>query len=195
MRRIELVPYSEELFWGFSKAMDEEGAPRIYASEGECVAARKRVLSDEEAVYRGILDAESGEFLGYCIVHDKTKPEWELGITVLKAHHREGAGYAALNMLMGEMVSGLGVRPFFGKIAPDNLASIRLVQKMGATPRGLKRGIFMLDEDSVNRFAEEHPELVDDTVREMAALFGAEPEKLLGRNLVFDIPYRGEERP
>lgn len=189
MRSIKLAPYSEDLFWGFSLAMDEEGTARLYPNEDERVAVRKRILSDEETVWRAIIDAESGEFLGYCMVHDKAKPEWELGITVLKAHHREGIGYAALNMLMGEMAAEYGERPFFVKIVPDNLASIRLFQKMGATPRGLRRGLFMLDEDAVNRFAEEHPELINDTVREMAELFGVEPKELLGRLLVFDVPY------
>ena len=56
----------------------------------------------------------------------------------------------------------------------------------------VRRSIFMLNEDMVAPFAEEHPELIDDTVREMAALFGTEPKELLGRVLVFDVPYRGK---
>ena len=46
MRRIKLVPYREDLFWGFSEAMDEEGTSGLYPNEDERIAARKQILSD-----------------------------------------------------------------------------------------------------------------------------------------------------
>ncbi len=146
------------------------------------------ILEGDGALYFVVRDSESDEFLGECDVHDTREPEWEIGIKIVKAHWGEGVGYEALVDFLAEMRHRYGKSSLIAKVFPDSSASIGLFQKLGARPRRIELSEFMIDEDMAARFREAHPNLVDDTVVEMAELFGVEPAALLGNVLVFEVP-------
>lgn len=68
------------------------------------------------------------------------------------------------------------------------MASIRLFQKLGATPKRIECSRLVRDDESAARFEDEHMYMVDGHVREMAALFDVDPKKPLGSVLVFEVP-------
>lgn len=186
MARVKLVPYMDDMVWKFAEAVGEEGPMPLVPEDVERL---KVILGDPDTIMRGILDAETGEFVGYCEVHDKRKDDWELGLTILRRHWRKGYGRASMLALMDEVHRTYGRGDFIVRITPDNEPSVRLFQGLGATPRGLRRSIFMLTEEQRERFASENHGLINDFVVEMAGLFGVQPEDLLGRSLVFDLAY------
>ena len=146
------------------------------------------ILEGEGVLYRIIRDAESGEFLGECDIHDMYDPEWEMSMKLVKTHVGEGVGYAALVDFLAEMKGSYGKDHLIAKVMPDNEACIGLLLKVGARPVRIELSELMPDESMAERFRRAYPELVDDTAREMAELFSVEPRSLLGRVLVFDVP-------
>lgn len=151
------------------------------------VDAVKAIFSDENAIVRGVVDSLTKEFVGYCEIKDTRKDDWEIGIAIFKRHWRKGYGCSCLRSFMDEVRERYGRGEFIAKIVPDNEASVRLLKKLGATPRGVERSIFMESDEMLLRFQGEHSELVNGFVEEMALLFGIEPIDLVGRTLVFDV--------
>ena len=187
MADVELVPYEDDLFDRFAEVFAEESLMPLRLDEPGRSDAGKAIFADECAIVRGVLDARTKEFVGYCEIKDTRKDDWEIGIAIFKRHWRKGYGYACVRALMDEVSEKYGRSEFVAKIVPDNEASVRLFQKLGATPRGVKRSIFMLNDETMFRFQREHPELVNSFVEEMALLFDVEPIELVGRTLVFDV--------
>lgn len=191
--RIILEPYDEGMFDEFVEVVMQDNFLNIDLDNPKHVRIMRENLAQENSILMAIRDASSHEFLGYCDAHDTDKHPWELGIKLLERHWGKGIGYGALKEFLPILAEEHKQTGFIAQIAPDNLASIRLFQKLGATPREVRRSMYMLDEGMVKRFAEEHSDLIDDTVVEMASLFGVEPEYLLGRVLVFDVPAEQHE--
>ncbi len=186
--RIILEQYDESMFDEFAEVVLQDSFLKLDMSNPDHVKMMRESLAQENSVLMAVRDADTHEFLGYCNIHDIDKEPWELGIELLERFWGKGIGYGALSVFVPLMAERYGKDGFIAKIAPDNLASIRLFQKLGATPREIRRGMFMLDEEMVERFARDNHDLIDGTIVEMATLFGVEPEYLLGRVLVFDVP-------
>ena len=161
---------------------------RLDPGDPSQMESMRSCLAQENSILMAIRDVRTREFLGYCDVHNTDREPWEIGIKLLERNWGKGIGYEALTLFVSSLADERGEEGFIAKIAPDNLASIRLFQKLGATPREVVLSEYMLDDEMATEFAGRHPELIDDTVAEMAALFGVEPEHLLGRMLVFDVP-------
>lgn len=76
-------------------------------------------------------------------------------------------------------VSELSGRRFFRvRVEIDNHASQGLMRKLGATPNGISE--FMLHGEEIERFQQEHKDMITDKIREVAEEFCMEAEDILG---------------
>lgn len=187
-KKILIEPYSDHMFDEFTEIVQQGSLLKIDPNDPGHADSMRRCLTQENSILMAIRDAPTREFLGYCDVHNTDKTPWEIGIKLLNRHQGKGVGYAALSTFIPMVARCHNQDAFIARIAPDNLASIRLFQKLGASPREIKRSMYMLNDEMAERFAENHPELVDDTVMEMAVLFEVEANYLLGRDLIFNVP-------
>lgn len=196
MAGVKLVPYDESMHDHMVRLIEQDN---IFIAPWRDSEFYEQLIEEsiyrEGTLYRMVVDSESGEFLGECEVHDIRKDEWEIGIKVLKGHWREGVGIRALRLFLAEVREAFGKDRLIARIVPDNVASVRLFQRLGAVPRRIEPSGLMLNDAMADKFAAEHPELVDDFVREMGLLFGVPPEKLLGRVLVFEVPTSRIDKP
>lgn len=188
--RIIIEPYRESMLEEFVEVVRQGSLLRLDPDDPSHMESMRSCLTQENSILMAIRDARTRDFLGYCDVHNTDRHPWEVGIKLLERNWGKGIGYKALALFLPSLANECGAEGLIARIAPDNLASIRLFQKLGATPREVVLSEYMLDDEMAAEFAERHLELLDETVVEMASLFGVEPERLLGRTLVFDVPVK-----
>lgn len=133
-----------------------------------------------------IQDTSETKFCGYCAIKDYTKERPEIEIELLKEYRKRGIGYTALCLLIHKIVAEYSVTGFIYCTDSDNYASQALVRKLGGKPNGVKR-FFFLDEEEAEKFEQEHMELIDNKLTEVAREFHVETRKLLTHILVYHI--------
>jgi RimJ/RimL family protein N-acetyltransferase len=57
----------------------------------------------------------------------------EIGFTLAAAHHGQGYAVEAVSAVVDDLVDRLGVHRIVGELSPDNLASARLLERLGMT--------------------------------------------------------------
>lgn len=57
----------------------------------------------------------------------------EVGFTLARAHQRKGYAVEAVSAVVDDLVDRLGVHRIVGELSPDNLASARLLERLGMT--------------------------------------------------------------
>ena len=130
----------------------------------------------------------SGEYAGYCGINNLSKEKWEISIELLKRWRNQGIGYKAINTMLTELKERLNVKEFSIKIEPDNYASQKLFEKLGAVPYGIAE--FMLHkEEDILRCEEEKFDEIDDKLISVAEKFGVEPRKLLSHVLEYRLEW------
>ncbi len=125
------------------------------------------------------------KYVGYCGIKDTRKDKWEISIEILKKYSNKGIGYRSINILLRAIKERLGVTRFRVRIEPDNEASQRLFEKLGATPNGISE--LLLHGEQMDKFEEENLNLLDDRLIELADEFGVEPRKMLSCVLEYEI--------
>lgn len=152
-------------------------AKGMYNDEKFCETVWEEFISDNSFV-ASIYDINSGAYVGYCSIKNLAKKEWELAIELKKDECHKGYGSEAL-MLFMKYVSELTERRFFRvRVEIDNHASQGLMRKLGATPNGISE--FMLHGEEIERFKEEHKDMITEEIREVAEEFCMEAEEILG---------------
>lgn len=93
----------------------------------------RKILADERIVLRTILYGE--EVAGYITVH-AWFGEPEVGYWLGRAFWGKGVATAALSIFLGQVAT----RPLYARVARDNLASQRVLEKCGFTVFGKDKG-------------------------------------------------------
>ncbi len=127
------------------------------------------------------------DFCGYCAVRDTDADKPEIEIELLRRYRGQGIGFQALSTMMSNIEKSADVSGFIAAVEPDNYVSQCLMYKLGGKPGGIRQSSWLSDED-VDEFEKEHMNLLDNTLRQVAADFCIAPKKLLSSELLFEIP-------
>ena len=135
--KVCLEQFTDETFSDFFAIyLEENGEESIFGPElREHIA--KSALDPAHSIVRGIWDAESGAALGYCEARNIEDPEWEIGIYILERRRFQGVGKAAVPLFLDELVA-MGRHCFTAKILPENQASRKLFEGLGAKLVGME---------------------------------------------------------
>lgn len=110
--------------------LEEHGEESVFPHQLREKMAR-HAIDPEHSIVRGIWQTETGVVLGYCEVQNVDEPEWEIGIFIREQYRFQGVGKAAVPLFLDELAAK-GRHSFVAKILPDNLASRRLFEGLGA---------------------------------------------------------------
>lgn len=127
------------------------------------------------------------KYVGYCGIKDTRKDQWEISIEILKKNSNKGIGYRSINILLQAIKERLGVTGFRVRIEPDNEASQRLFEKLGATPNGISE--FLLHGQKMEEYEEANLKLLDNRLVGLAGKFGVEPRKMLSCVLEYEMQF------
>ena len=114
--------------------LEEHGEESVFPAQLREKMAR-HAIDSEHSIVRGIWQTETGDVLGYCEVNNADEPEWEIGIYILEQHRFQGVGKAAIPLFLDELAD-MGRHSFTARILPDNLASRKLFEGLGAKLKG-----------------------------------------------------------
>ncbi len=137
------------------------------------------------AVVASIYDTVQNAYVGYCMIKDIRKKDWEIAIEELEEYRNQGYGYNALSMFISNIRLLTNHRFFRARIDVDNIASQGLFRKLGAYPDGISE--FDLHGTSLEEFRKENADEINDNIRAIAEEFCVEPEDLLGMVLEYRI--------
>lgn len=136
-----------------------------------------------------IIRNHDGAFCGFCGLQEyKVKNEPELSIELGREFQRQGIGYEALKLLMQHYSEITGNNVFISKVSHENLASQKLMRKLGGKPDGVAK--FPGIPESVLKIMEEDgEEPTDDLTLKLAEEFSTTPRKLKSHVLMFRLEY------
>ncbi len=103
---------------------------------------------------------------------------WEIVIELGTEYCRQGYGFRSLSMFLDRISELSGRNKFKSRVAPDNTASQRLMEKVEFQIIGLS-DCYGLKEDEKSRIEKEYLALIDDSMKLLAERIGVAPEKLL----------------
>ena len=110
---------------------------RLIALDAEGLfAALWDAFMNENDLNCAILAREDGRFCGYCGLQKYRTDAPELQIELLRAWRGQGVGFRALRLLMARYTHLTGQAFYIGNVSPDNVASQRLMRKLGGAPIG-----------------------------------------------------------
>lgn len=149
----------------------------MYKDDAFREATWKDFIADSAFVC-SIYEKKYGKFVGYCSIKNLKKKEWELAIELKSEECHKGYGSEALKLLMESVYKMTGRRFFRVRVEIDNHISQGLMKKLGAIPNGVSE--FLLYDEEIVRFQEEHKDMITDEIRKVATEFGMEAEDILG---------------
>lgn len=182
---VRLVPYGEDRFEDMMQTERQDAFSGCYSCGLGDQAEAKRLFFTGKQRFFAIIRECDEKYAGYCMVHDITKSNWELGISLLAEMRGQGLGVVAYGQLI-DVAKRAHRGGIVGKVEPDNYASIRMMMKLGAVPKGLHavRDIFEAERPGIE---EECADLIDANMEAVAAWFGVPARMLLTHVLVFDL--------
>lgn len=128
----------------------------------------------------------NGTYVGYCGIKNLGSEEWEIAIEILEEWTNRGIGYAAVNAMIQEIKKRTGVSEFRVLIDPENYASQKLFEKLGAVPNGISE--FMLHQkEDIEHCENDNLDSIDDRLIENARKFNVEPRRLLSHVLEYKL--------
>ena len=111
---------------------------RLIALDAEGLfAALWDAFMNENDLNCAIVAREDGRFCGYCGLQKYRSDAPELQIELLRAWRGRGVGCRALRLLMARYTHLTGQAFYIGNVSPDNVASQRLMRKLGGVPCGV----------------------------------------------------------
>lgn len=129
---------------------------------------------------------QDGTYIGYCGINDLSKSPWEIAIELLPEWTHLGIGTAAITATLDALAMRLDVADFKIRIDPNNIASQRLFEKLGAAPNGISKFV-LYDEDEIIQCEEANLHLINDSLIAVAQKFGVAPRKLLSHVLEYRL--------
>lgn len=149
----------------------------------------KTMFSNTEMHYAVLMEHQ---ICGFVSITKLDKEVQELGIELFQKYHHQGIGYSALTQLLQICKREYNMLKIQSKVYADNFPSILLMQKIGGVPCGVTRNL-CINRHLQLEFQKNNEDLISDNVKEVAKLFGVEPEVLLSNLLLFQIPIESEE--
>lgn len=129
--KVYLEQFTDGAFSDFYRIyLEEHGEESVFPPQLREKMAR-HAIDPKHSIVRGIWQTETGVALGYCEVQNVDDPEWEIGIFIREQYRFQGVGKAAIPLFLDELAAK-GRHSFVAKILPDNLASRRLFEGLGA---------------------------------------------------------------
>lgn len=147
------------------------------------------IFSDTEMHYAILMEHQ---ICGFASIMKLDKEVQEIGIELFQKYHHQGIGYAALTQLLQICKREYHILKVQSKVYADNFPSILLMKKIGGVPFGITRNL-CIDMQLQLEFQKNNKDLISDNIKEVASLFGVEPEVLLSNLLLFQIPIESQE--
>ena len=139
-----------------------------------------------ETLYCSIVHRATGEYIGYCGIKNLHKDIWEIAIELKEEHCGQGFGYEAVTGFIEKATEALGPHEYCSRVEPENVASQKLMEKLGFQPSGISE-FFLHDEEEKREAEEKYAYKLDGRYIELAKRFHTTPEKLISHVL----EYRG----
>jgi [ribosomal protein S18]-alanine N-acetyltransferase len=98
-------------------------------------------LAKPFSICLGAFDAESGALTGYAIISRYVDAWHVMNIAVVPQQRRRGVASALLDQLF-ELTAGEGRRGYTLEVRVSNAAAIKLYERAGFKPRGIRRGYY-----------------------------------------------------
>ena len=98
-------------------------------------------LTKPSSICLGAFDSETSELLGYLIISRYVDAWHVMNVAVAPEHRRRGIGSALLNRLF-ELTAGDARRGYTLEVRVSNIDAIRLYERLGFEPRGIRRGYY-----------------------------------------------------
>ena len=114
----------------------QKGQTKDYAEIAKMIERRRADVLSAEAPFRvAVALKETDEMIGEIVVKPKTDMI-ELGYTFSYRYHRRGYAFEALTALIDQLHRMAPDRVFISFVEPQNIASMRLLQKLGYRDMG-----------------------------------------------------------
>lgn len=139
-----------------------------------------------ESLYYSIIERKNDKYIGYCGVKDLKKKVWEIAIELDGEYCHQGYGFLALGKYLENLAGLSGRREFASRVEADNIASQKLMEKLGFRPYGLAEFLLHSEEDK-REAEEEYLYLLDERYEKLAERFHVEPRKLLSHVLEYRL--------
>ncbi|MBR1743723.1 MAG: GNAT family N-acetyltransferase [Lachnospiraceae bacterium] len=140
----------------------------------------------EESLYYSITGKKNDKYIGYCGVKNLKKKVWEVAIELDGKYCHQGYGFLALGKYLENLAELSGRREFASRVEADNIASQKLMEKLGFQPYGLAEFLLHSEEDK-REAEEEYLYLLDERYEKLAERFQVEPRKLLSHVLEYRL--------
>jgi ribosomal-protein-alanine N-acetyltransferase len=98
-------------------------------------------LAKPSSVCLGAFDVESGHLVGYLVASRYVDAWHVMNVAVARARRRHGIGSTLLRRLF-ELTSAEGRRGYTLEVRVSNAEAIRVYEKLGFRPRGIRRGYY-----------------------------------------------------
>ena len=98
-------------------------------------------LSKPSSICLGAFDAESGRLVGYLIISRYVDAWHVMNVAVAPEHRGRGIATALMERLF-EITAGDGQRGYTLEVRVSNESAIRLYERLGFEPRGVRRGYY-----------------------------------------------------
>ncbi len=137
--RLRLVPidfkYDQDIFREFTSDITRYMFPKPAEDISETRAFIQESIDGMKAgnnLQMGIVDKESGEFLGCCGLHGQANPRIpEFGIWLKQSAHGFGYGKEAIHMLYGWATQNLQAEYYIYPVDRNNIASRKIPESLG----------------------------------------------------------------
>lgn len=141
-------------------------------------------MHEEKAFYTTIRRKFDDVYMGYCGIKNSQKDELELAVEILKEHHGHAYGKQALTLFMCTVKEMTGISRFKTLVDGENIASQKMCEACGGVPSGIAEHL-LHDKEYMEEYERENVGEVTQLMREVAAKFCVQPEKLLTHVLVY----------
>ncbi|MDO4757398.1 MAG: GNAT family N-acetyltransferase [Parabacteroides sp.] len=131
-----------------------------------------------------IIRKQDGVFCGFCGLQQYAISETpELSIEVVECYQNQGVGTAALRLLIQKFAAISDIRALISKVSCGNIASQRLMRKLGGRADGVT--LFPGISEEVAQMMEEREYPLPENAEALAEEFGTTPRQLKSHVLVF----------
>ena len=116
-------------------------------------------LSKPSSLCLGAFDSETGQLIGYLVISRYVDAWHVMNVAVSPDHRRRGLAQSLLNHLF-ELTAGDERRGYTLEVRVSNDGAIKLYERLGFRPRGVRRGYYTDNrEDALIMWRESEPQV------------------------------------
>lgn len=128
------------------------------------------------------------EYIGYCGIKNTSQSPWEIAIELKPEWTGKGIGNLVITAMLREIKQRMQKSEFRLRIEPNNYASQKLFERLGAKPNGISE-LWIHDQETLTRIEEENLDQINDQLVEVASKFQVEPRLLLSHVLEYTLSW------